>query len=96
MPPDKGENDPQEYSMSTFIRLNHIRRFVTIDSRFQPPLTLAKGHTTKENGKSCKTKSFKKCKSSHVDWWLYEGAEPWQAFKETTYEYEFEHFPDRQ
>lgn len=90
IPPDCDKNDPQQYSLSTYFRLNDIKRFVTIDSQYNPPFVLAKGHTTADDGRSCKSKDWKKCKNSHVDWWLYVGAEPWRAFEETTYEHEKE------
>lgn len=84
--PDMDADDPRQYSLSTYIALKDIKRFVVIDSRYQPPWLLAKGHTTREDGLSCKTKDWKKgYKSSHVDWWLYEGAQPWAAFEEITY-----------
>lgn len=87
--PDMDVNDPQQYSLSTYMKVKDIRRFVVIDSRYQPPWTLAKGHTTIEDGPSCETRKWKKGhKSSHVDWWLYEGAEPWNAFEEASYDEE--------
>lgn len=89
------KDDPQEYCLSTYIRLKDVRRFVIIDSKFQPPWKLAKGHTTEEDGLSCRSKEWKRCRNSHVDWWLYLDAKPWLAFEETTYEYEYENFPDR-
>lgn len=88
IPPDSLVCDPQQYSLSTYMKLKDIRRFVVIDSKFQPPFLLAKGHTTKEDGLSCITSKWKPTRGSHVDWWLYIGAEPWLAFEETTYEQE--------
>ena len=82
------DNDPQEYCMSTYIRLKDVKRFVIIDSKYQPPFLLAKGCTHPDCGLSCPTKTWKKTRSSHVDYWLYEGAEPWHYFKETNYEAE--------
>lgn len=87
--PDMDASDPRQYSLSTYWRLKDVKRFVVIDSRYQPPWLLAKGHTTCEDGLSCRTKDWKKgYRGSHVDWWLYEGAEPWVVFKETTYDKE--------
>lgn len=83
-------DNPQVYCMSTYFRLRDVRRFVVADSRFQPPFLLAKGHTTKHDGLSCKTSDWKEYKGSHVDWWLYVDAKPWLAFEETTYEHEQE------
>lgn len=83
-------DDPQVYCLSTYFRLNDIRRFVIIDSRYNPPFLLVKGYTTGDCGVSCKTREWQPTKGSHVDWWLYEGATPWLTFEETTYEYEKE------
>ena len=88
-------DDPQEYCLSTYFKLNDVKRFVVIDSKYQPPWTLAKGHTTKEDGVSCKSKEWKKTRSSHVDWWLYLGAEPWLVFEEVLYDEEFERISSR-
>lgn len=89
VPPDMDAGDPQQYSLSTYKNIKDIRRFVVIDSRYQPPWLLAKGHTTCEDGLSCETKAWKKgYRGSHVDWWLYEGAEPWAVFKEAVYDEE--------
>lgn len=90
IPPDCDISDPQQYSLSTYFRLKDVKRFVIIDSKYNPPFLLAKGHTTITDGVSCKSQDWKKCKSSHVDWWLYVGAKPWLAFEETTYEQESE------
>lgn len=83
-------DDPQEYCLSTFAKLRDVKRFVVIDSRYQPPWMLAKGHTTKIDGVSCKTSDWKPTKSSHVDWWLYRDAKPWLAFEPVDYNDEYE------
>lgn len=88
VPVGKNINDPQVYCLSTAVNLRDVKRFVVVDSRFQPPFLLAKGHTTKYDGLSCLSKDWKKASNSHVDWWLYEDAEPWLAFEETSYEKE--------
>lgn len=82
-------SDPGEYSLSTYTRLKDVARFVKIDSRYQPPFGLAKGKTAIECGPCCATKEWKNhYRSSHVDWWLYEGAEPWAYFDLIDYENE--------
>ena len=103
VPADKREDDPQQYCLSTYRNPRDIKRFVVADKDYQPleskqyprPWALAKGHTTKEDGLSCMSNTWKTYKTqrkaqkdSHVDWWLYEGAEPWLAFEVTTYEEE--------
>lgn len=81
--------DPQQYCLSTCTKLKDIKRFVVQRSGFKEPFVLAKGHTTKEDGLSCITKNWKpKHHGSHVDWWLYNNAEPWLAFEVTDYESE--------
>lgn len=93
---DGDPSDPQEYCLSTCYRLRDIRRFVAIDSRFSPPFTLAKGTTHPSCGVSCFSKAWQpRRKNSHVDWWLYEGAEPWIHFIEVNYEEEYAAFPER-
>lgn len=86
MSADGQADDPQEYCLSTYVRLNDVKRFVIIDSKYQPPWLLAKGHTTKEDGVSCLSKEWQKRKNSHVDWWLYVGAKSWKAFEEVSYD----------
>ena len=83
-------DDPQVYSLSTFEKPKDLHRFVCINSRFDPPWMLAKGITSAQCGVSCRTKAWQanKKKSSHVDWWLYENAEPWLYFKEVNYDEE--------
>lgn len=88
---DGKEDDPQEYCMSTYAKLKDVSRFVVVDSKYQPPWALAKGHTTAKDGVSCATRDWKeKYRSSHVDDWLYEGAEPWTAFELVDYDEELE------
>ena len=106
--PPGTEADPQFYCLSTYQKLKDVKRYVTMNDAYQPlegeqyprPWLLARGHTTKEDGRSCMSNTWKKYsddpkkqqkkaqKDSHVDWWLYEGAEPWLAFEVTTYEEE--------
>ena len=93
--PGRESSDPQDYCLSVCTRLKDIKRFVSFSSKYQPPLVLAKGHTTRHDGVSCRTKEWKRTRSSHVDWWLYEDAQPWLAFEVTCYEYENQNFPDR-
>ena len=46
-------------------------------------LPLDKSHFITET-KEWRKKQGQKYKGSHVDWWLYEDAEPWIEFKEVT------------
>ncbi len=79
-------SDPSEYSLSVYTKRRDVRRFATMDSRYGVPFVIAVGSTCPEYGICLETKEWKrklgeKCKSSHVDWWLYEDAEPYHAFR---------------
>lgn len=79
-------DDPQEYSLSTYLKFRDVKRFMTMDSRYGVPFVIAKGITKPMYGISLETKEWKrnlgiKYKSSHVDWWLYENAEPYKVFE---------------
>lgn len=79
-------DDPQEYSLSSYTKFRDVKRFMTMDSRFGVPFIIAKGETNPEYGICLETKEWKKnlgikYKGSHVDWWLYENAEPWKEFE---------------
>ncbi|MEG1878039.1 MAG: hypothetical protein RR211_00245 [Pseudoflavonifractor sp.] len=90
---DEHRKDPSYYSLSTYEKPRDVRRFVVIDSKYQPPYALSKGVTDPSCGPSAETRKWKNgCnkKSSHVDWWLYRDATPWTYFKETQYEIEKE------
>ena len=84
------EDDPQEYSLSTYTKFRDVKRFMATNSRFRVPFKIAQGITNPIHGICLETKEWKKnlgekkYKSSHVDWWLYENAEPWKEFNEVT------------
>lgn len=83
---DGDVHDPQEYSLSTYIKFRDVKRFMTMDSRFGVPFVIAKGTTKPIHGICLETKEWKrnlgiKYKGSHVDWWLYTGAEPFKEFE---------------
>lgn len=78
--------DPQEYSLSTYLKFRDVKRFMTLTSKFQVPFVIAKGKTNPIHGLCLETKEWrkkqgKKYKGSHVDWWLYIDAEPWKEFE---------------
>lgn len=79
-------DDPQEYSLSTYMKYGDVKRFMTMDSRFGVPFTIAKGITNPIHGICLATKEWKKkigvkYKGSHVDWWLYVNAKPYKEFE---------------
>ena len=88
--PNLPEDDPQQYCLSTSYKAKDLKRFVSINARFQPPYLLVKGVTEPSCGVSCRTNEWKKKgkRNYHVDWWLYEEAEPWKYFEEVDYEQE--------
>ena len=82
-------DDPQEYSMSAYTKYNHVRRFMTMDSRYGVPYVIAEGITNPQYGICLETKEWKKrlhqkYRGSHVDWWLYEGANPYREFRKVS------------
>lgn len=79
--------DPSEYSLSTYTKFKDVKRFMKLDSRYGVPFVIAKGITKTAHGICLETKEWKsklgiKYKGSHVDWWLYENARPWEEFEE--------------
>ncbi len=93
---DQEIDDPQEYCLSTYEKLRDVKRFVALTAKYSPPFLLAKGWTAPSCGVSCRTKDWKvRYKSSHVDWWLYKDAKPWEHFEEVNYEEELERFSKR-
>lgn len=84
-------SDATAYSLSAYTEFKDIKRFMNMQSKYKVPYTIAVGITNPIYGVCLETKEWKrslgeKCKSSHVDWWLYEGARPWEGFKEVVYD----------
>lgn len=73
--------DPSLYSLSTFEKPNHIKRFASMTSDMQVPYKIAIGLTEPIYGLVQRTKERKAKSGSHVDWWLYEGANPQEVFE---------------
>ncbi len=85
----ENENTTQDighYSLSTFENENEARRMFKFFRGKQPEAIAAKGITDSSCGLTQRTKERTKKKGSHVDWWLYEGAEPHRFFCETSLE----------
>lgn len=75
-------SDPSLYSLSTYEKPKDIKRFVTLNSEYKKPYKIAKGFTDPECGLVQRTRERnKKHKNSHVDWWLYIGARPYEKFQ---------------
>ena len=74
--------DPSEYSLSTYEKPKDIKRFASLTSDMKVPYQIAIGETKPQYGLVQRTKERNhKCRSSHVDWWLYKDAMPYDAFK---------------
>lgn len=72
--------NPSVYSLSTYEKPKDVKRFAITNSEYKKPFKIARGVTEPSCGPSQRTKEReKKRKDSHVDWWLYEGAEPFKS-----------------
>lgn len=73
--------DPGLYSLSTYERPKDVRRFMTLTSKYDSPFQIAVGCTEPLCGPCQRTRERTRRKTSHVDWWLYEGASPEDYFE---------------
>lgn len=75
--------DPSTFSMSVYEKPRDVKRFAVTNSDMRPPYAIAKGNTLPIYGKVLRTKEYKAGykKSSHIDWWLYQDAEPYNDFE---------------
>ena len=83
----KANDDPSQYSLSSYTKYKDVKRFMTMDSEYGVPFLIAHGITNPVHGICLETKEWKKqlgmkYKGSHVDWWLYQNAQPWLEFEE--------------
>ena len=78
----EAEHDIGYYSLSTFSKENDAKRALKFFRGKQPNAVLAIGSTEPSCGLCQRTKERKKNAKSHVDWWLYQGAEPHIFFQE--------------
>ena len=75
------EKDLGQYSLSTYEKPTHIKRFAGVMYDIKEPCRIATGITNPIHGVVQRTRERKKCKSSHVDWWLYKDATPYREFE---------------
>lgn len=73
--------DPGQYSLSTFEKPNDVKRFASLISDMKVPYTIAVGETNPRHGLAQRTRERTKKKTSHVDWWLYKDATPYEEFE---------------
>lgn len=79
--PSDDPTDPGQYSLSTYEKPKDIRRFAAVTGDMKPPYKIAIGETNPRHGLTQRTRERRKCKSSHVDWWLYKDATPYDEFE---------------
>jgi len=80
---NEDHTDPGIYSLSTYENPKHIKRFVALTSDYSVPYKIAVGYTEPEYGLVQRTSERipkRKCRS-HVDWWLYQNANPQEVFE---------------
>jgi hypothetical protein len=74
-------DDPIQYSLSTYEKPKDVKRFADVDSDMKVPYKIAIGETNPVHGLVQRTKERSKKRTSHVDWWLYESATPYDEFE---------------
>lgn len=85
VPPPKRGLDlsaPETYSTSCFEDYQDIEYLLDIFMRHYPRVFVAEGETHASCGPSQRTSERRKKEDSHVDWWIYNDAEPHKFFKE--------------
>lgn len=75
------ETDPGQYSLSTYEKPTHVKRFAGVMYDIKEPCRIAAGLTNPIHGLVQRKRERKRCKSSHVDWWLYKDAAPYREFE---------------
>ena len=86
IPPKKrvSLNNPILYSTSCNIKYSEAKYALDLMMRHHPRAYIAKGHTEKECGPCQLTSEREERNDTHVDWWIYEDAEPQKYFNEVT------------
>jgi hypothetical protein len=79
--PMADSTDPGQYSLSTFEKPKDVKRFASIISDMKVPYQIAVGETNPRHGVVQRTKERTKKRTSHVDWWLYKDASPYDEFE---------------
>lgn len=74
------KEDPSQYSLSLYEKPKDVKRFAIVTPGVEPPFMIAKGVTEPIYGLSQRTKERIGGRGSHIDWWLYKGATPYEVF----------------
>ncbi|NBI66427.1 hypothetical protein D1646_06290 [Pseudoflavonifractor sp. 60] len=77
---NEGEMDIGLFSLSTYEKPRDARQKLKFFRGFQPEAIAARGVTVSCCGLVQRTRARTGTKNSHVDWWLYEGAQPHEYF----------------
>lgn len=78
---NEGDSDIGHYSLSTWWKKSEACNMLKFFRGKNPEAIVAFGTTDPSCGLSQRTKERTGTKKSHVDWWLYEDAEPHTFFK---------------
>lgn len=73
--------DPGQYSLSTYEKPTDVKRFAGVMSDMKVPYQIAIGETSPRHGLVQRTRERTKKRTSHVDWWLYKDALPYEEFE---------------
>ncbi len=73
--------DPGQYSLSTYEKPTDVKRFAGVISDMKIPYQIVIGETNPRHGLVQRTKERTKKRTSHVDWWLYKDASPYDEFE---------------
>lgn len=76
--------DPGIYSTSCNVEYSEAQYMLKVFMRHHPRVFIAKGETESSCGPSQLTSEREEREDTHVDWWIYEGAEPEKYFKEVS------------
>ena len=74
--------DIDKHSVSSFEKQEDAKSRLKLFTRHKPACIIAKGITDASCRPSQRTAERKKCRDSHVDWWIYETAHPHMHFVE--------------
>lgn len=83
---DIGEQEIGYYSLSTYEKKKDAKKRLKFFRGKQPDAIASKGKTDCSCGVIQRTKERTGCKNSHVDWWIYDGAQPHIYFCEVQLE----------
>ncbi len=81
---EKCRKNMDSLSISCYEEKSDIEEYYKVTLKeTNPERILLYGSTVPDCGLSSRTKERKEsCTNSHVDWWLFEGSQPWNYFRE--------------